>query len=64
MYIPEYMKNIQADVTAARDTLEKALETIENSTEYNERLHPFHAAAVANYNTITSIVLTLDQMEA
>ena len=62
MYTPEYLKNIQNDIKTMIDHAENALNTIENSKEYTNHLHPFHAAAVATYNRLTTIILTLDRL--
>ena len=64
MYLPEYLKNIQPEIKAMVSNCETALETIEASHEYNNPLHPFHAAAVATYNHLTTVVLRLDGLEA
>lgn len=63
MYTPNYLKYIQNDIKTMLFHCENALDTIENSAEYMDHLHPFHAAAVSTYNTLTSIALTLDGLE-
>lgn len=64
MYLPDYHKNILEDLNIMLRHCSHALETIENSKEYLDTLHPFHASAVANYNRLTSITLHLDGMGA
>lgn len=63
MYTPEYLRAIQNNIKAMIEQCETALQTIENCSEYNESIHPFHAAAVATYNRLTSIILHLDALE-
>lgn len=63
MYIPKYLKDIRCEVKIMISEAEKALEKIEKSAEYTDHLHPFHASAVATYNHLISIVLTLDGLE-
>lgn len=63
MYTPKYLKEIRAEMKNMIRNAEKALEKLEASAEYNDHLHPFHAAAVATYNRLTSIVLELDGLE-
>jgi hypothetical protein len=60
MYIPEYLKNIQTDITAALTSVQKALDTIEASAEYNDRLHPFHSSAVSTYNRLVTMAIKLN----
>ena len=64
MYIPKYLKDIRPEMKIMIAAAEKALEKIENSTEYTDHLHPFHAAAVSTYNHLTTITITLDRLEA
>lgn len=63
MYTPNYLKEIQEEIKPMISAAEKALEKLEASAEYNDHLHPFHAAAVATYNRLISIVLELDALE-
>ena len=63
MYTPKYLKDIRAEMKIMIANAEKALEKLEASAEYNDHLHPFHAAAVATYNRLTTILLTLDGLE-
>lgn len=63
MYTPKYMKDIRPEAKTMIAAAEKALGKIENSVEYNDHLHPFHAAAVHTYNRLTTMVLTLDGLE-
>ena len=63
MYTPGYLKHIQNDIKTMIFHCENALDTIENSIEYLDHLHPFHASAVAAYNRLTTIALQLDGME-
>jgi GTP1/Obg family GTP-binding protein len=63
MYTPEYLENIQNNIFEADHILSEALRSIEKSTEYIEPLHPFHAAAVNTYNRLTTIILTLAELE-
>ena len=62
--MPEYMKAISPSIHAAIEAAEQAAGEIEQSAEYNNHLHPFHRSAVAAYNALTTILLTLDRMEA
>lgn len=63
MYTPNYLEQIQDDIKAMIPAAEKALEKLEKSDEYNDHSHPFHAAAVATYNRLISILLQIEGME-
>lgn len=58
MYTPEYLKAIQDNVNSILRDADEAMNVIERSTPYNDRLHPFHASAVSTYNQLFSIVIT------
>ena len=63
MYTPAYLKQVRCEIKIMIYNAEKVLEKLEKSDEYNNHLHPFHAAAVSTYNKLTSIVLELDGLE-
>lgn len=64
MYIPEYLEGIQPQIKEMVQDTQTALETLVNSAEYNDGLHPFHAAAVSTYNKLVTIILTLEGFSA
>jgi len=61
-YAPNYLKNIQNELASIITFAENAAEKIEESHEYNNQLHPFHAASVAAYNRLTTVLLSIEPM--
>lgn len=58
--IPAYLADVQKDVAQIISAAEKAAESIENSPAYSDRLHPFHAAAVSTFNSLVTVLLTVE----
>lgn len=58
--LPSHLADIQSEVNQIITAAEKAAESVENSPAYMNRLDPFHAAAVATYNRLVTVLLSVE----
>lgn len=59
----DYLAPIQNDLAALLAAAERAADTLENSQEYKNHLHPFHAAAVNTYNKFVSVLIEFERLK-
>lgn len=57
--MPEYLKAIQNNINTILREADEAMNVIEHSTAYTDRLHPFHGSAVSTYNRLFTLILEL-----
>ena len=62
--LPSYLADIQSNLADIFRVADQAAESIEDSTAYNNKNHPFHAAAVQTYNSLVSIIITMEEYGA
>ena len=61
-YIPGYLDAIQCDLRETIRHAENAADYLEKSEPYNNHLHPYHAASVATYNRLVSVLIDFEKL--